>query len=65
MSGFFSKTSGVVVSKTEFDRTELITKDTYPIYNYAGGYIGYVSNGMVILKTDALIDPIFENYDTE
>ncbi len=65
MSSFFSRTSGVVVSKSEFDRTELITKDMYPVYNYAGGYLGYVSNGEVILKKDALIDPIFADYNTE
>ena len=65
MSSFFSKTSGVVVSISEFDRTELITKDTYPVYNYAGGYIGYVDHGKIILMQDALIDPVFGDYDTE
>lgn len=65
MSGYFSKTSGVVVSKPEFDRTELITNDTYPVYNYAGGYVGYVSNGEVILVKEPLVDPIYEDYGME
>lgn len=55
---YFSKNSGVVVSISEFDRTEEITKETYPIYNYIGGYIGYVDHGKVFLKDEELIDPL-------
>lgn len=58
---YFSKSSGVVVSISEFDRTEEITRDVYPIYNYVGGYIGYVDHGNVVLKDGTLIDPIKTN----
>lgn len=54
---FFSKSSGVVVTISEFDRTEEITKDMYPIYNYAGAYIGHVDHGKVILKEGGWVDP--------
>lgn len=58
---FFSKSSGIVVSIPEFDRTEEITVDVYPIYNYVGGYIGYVDHGNVFLIDATRIDPIKTN----
>ncbi|MDD4440010.1 MAG: hypothetical protein PHS04_18550 [Tissierellia bacterium] len=55
---YFSKSTGVVVTIPEFDRTEPITCDMYPIYNYAGCYIGYVDHGNVVLKEVASVDPL-------
>lgn len=54
---FFSKSSGVVVKISEFDRTTEITETMYPIYNYAGNYIGYVENGAAVLCKNASVDP--------